>query len=191
MKLNTLLHEIRACRICEAHLELGPRPVVTAHEDAVVAIIGQAPGTRVHASGVPWDDMSGDRLRDWMGVDREFFYESTALAIIPMGFCFPGSGKSGDLPPRKECAPQWHEQLFVHLPNLKLIMLVGSYAQKHYLGKRWKKNLTETVRHYHEYLPTYFPIVHPSPRNKIWQKKNPWFAEEVLPELKSHLADIL
>lgn len=188
MDSTQLIKEIQACSICEAHLPLGPRPVVDFSPKNKIAIIGQAPGTKVHASGVPWDDQSGKRLREWLGVDSETFYESELFAIVPMGFCFPGSGKSGDLPPRKECAPQWHKEVWNQLPNLSLILLVGAYAQSYYLGKTKERNLTETVRNFENYLPKYFPLVHPSPRNKIWQKKNPWFETEVLPVLKERVA---
>lgn len=191
MKPSELLHEIQACTICEAHLPLGPRPVLDFAPENKIAIIGQAPGTKVHASGVPWDDQSGKRLRDWMGVDDNLFYDSGLFAIIPMGFCYPGRGKSGDLPPRKECAPQWHAPVMDHLPNLSLVLLIGAYAQAYYLPKTRKRNLTETVRNFEEYLPKYFPLVHPSPRNKIWQKKNPWFETEVLPVLKERIAQLI
>lgn len=189
--LQELLAEVRQCTICAAHLPAGPRPVVEAHATSKIAIIGQAPGTKVHASGVPWDDASGRRLREWLGVDDATFYNPENFAIIPMGFCFPGTGKSGDLPPRPECAPQWHSALLDQLPQLKLILLVGSYAQKYYLGKRMRKNLTETVAAWHEYWPEFLPIVHPSPRNKIWQKRNPWFETDVLPELQARVHGLL
>ncbi|SMO39244.1 Uracil-DNA glycosylase [Saccharicrinis carchari] len=154
-------------------------------------IVGQAPGIKVHESGIPWADKSGDNLRKWLKVSEEQFYDTRLFAIIPMGFCYPGKGKSGDLPPRKECAPQWHEQLFRYMKNVKLVLLVGQYAQKYYLKENTAKNLTETVKQYKHYLPQYFPLPHPSPLNNRWQKKNPWFNKEVLPALSEHVAHIL
>lgn len=188
--LPRLLREIRSCTHCKEHLPLGPRPVVAASSSAQVMIIGQAPGTAVHASGIPWDDPSGRRLRQWMDVDEHTFYDPSIFAIVPMGFCYPGRGKSGDLPPRPECAPLWHEPLVKHLPQLELILLIGSYAQSYYLKASRKKTLTETVRNYSEYLPKYFTLPHPSPRNNIWLKKNPWFDEEVIPALRQRLRSI-
>ena len=166
---------------------LGPRPIVTAHPDAKIVIIGQAPGSKVHASGIPWDDASGKRLREWLNITDEVFYDETQVAIVPMGFCYPGKGKTGDLPPRPECAPQWHSLLFQKMPKLTLVVVIGMYAQKYYLGKSVEKNLTETVRAYKNYLPKYFPLPHPSPRNRFWLAKNTWFEEEVIPELKKRV----
>ena len=186
--MDSLLHEIRECRLCAEHLPLGPRPVLAAHPYSKIAIIGQAPGTAVHASGIPWDDPSGRRLREWLGVDDATFYEAQQFAIIPMGFCYPGKGKSGDLPPRPECAPQWHSSLMNQLPKLQLILLIGGYAQKHYLGTT---HLTETVKNYSEYHPEYFPLPHPSPRNNIWIKKHPWFEQDVIPALRERVHQIL
>ncbi|WP_299465578.1 uracil-DNA glycosylase family protein [uncultured Microscilla sp.] len=190
-ELDHLLAEIRTCKVCEENLPLGAHPVVSAQTSAKIMIIGQAPGTKVHASGVPWDDASGQRLREWMGVDKEIFYDTSKIAIMPMGFCYPGRGKGGDLPPRVECAPLWHKRLLEQLPDLVLILLIGQYAQKHYLGKQRKKNLTETVRAYHEYQPDYFPLVHPSPRNLMWQRKNLWFEDEVVPALQAVVKKLL
>ncbi len=187
-KLNKLLRDVRSCTICEEHLALGPNPILSCSPKSKVAIIGQAPGTRVHNTGVPWDDPSGLRLREWMDVDEESFYNPDIFAIIPMGFCYPGRGKSGDLPPRPECAEAWHEKLFDLLPNIELTLLIGQYAQKYYLGDRRKRSLTETVQNYREYLPEFMPTVHPSPRNFIWQKKNPWFVEEIVPILRKRVA---
>lgn len=147
-------------------------------------IVGQAPGTRVHATGIPWNDPSGDRLRLWLDVDRATFYDERRFAIIPMGLCYPGRGTSGDLPPRPECAPRWHARLLAELPELELILLVGQYAQRYYLGERAHDSVTQTVRAWRDYLPRYLPLPHPSPRNQLWLKKNRWFAREVLPELK-------
>ena len=161
--LNSLLQEVRACRICENDLPLGPNPVVRANSKARILVIGQAPGSRVHQSGIPWNDPSGDRLRDWMQLDHEQFYDERQLAIIPMGFCYPGKGKSGDLPPRPECAPQWHARLLTELPALKLTVLIGQYAQHYYLGNR-RRSLTDTVQDWQACLPNYFPLPHPSQR---------------------------
>ena len=181
--MKQLLSEIRSCTICK-DLPLGPRPMVSGHPDASIIIIGQAPGTKVHQSGIPWDDQSGKQLRKWMGVTDDVFYDPSKIAIVPMGFCYPGKGKSGDLPPRKECAPQWHQKLWDKMPNIKLVILIGQYAQKEYLGETIKNNLTETVKAYEEYIPKYFPLPHPSPRNRFWLAKNPWFETDVLPKLK-------
>ncbi|MDO6436641.1 uracil-DNA glycosylase family protein [Cyclobacterium sp. 1_MG-2023] len=182
--MEALLKEIRACTLCEKYLPLGPRPVLSAHANSKILIVGQAPGTKVHASGLPWDDVSGKNLRTWMDVDKDLFYNSEIFGIVPMGFCYPGRGKGGDLPPRPECAPKWHPDLMREMPKIQLVLLIGQYAQHYYLGKEKKKNLTETVRNYQDYLPKFFPLVHPSPRNRIWQMKNPWFEEEVVPALQ-------
>ncbi|MFK7782959.1 uracil-DNA glycosylase family protein, partial [Psychroserpens sp.] len=156
-----------------------------------IVIIGQAPGTKVHQSGIPWDDASGRQLRKWLDVSDEDFYDDTKFAIIPMGFCYPGKGKSGDLPPRTECAPQWHQQLFDEMKDVKLVILIGMYAQKYYLKENAKLTLTETVANYKDYLPKYFVLPHPSPRNRFWLSKNPWFDKEILPMLKSKVSSIL
>ncbi len=189
--MQELLSEIRSCEVCKAHLPLGPRPIVAAHEEAKIVIVGQAPGTKVHQTGVPWDDPSGRQLRKWLGVTDEVFYDETKIALIPMGFCYPGKGKSGDLPPRPECAPLWHEPLLSKMPSIELIVVIGSYAQGYYLKEKREKNLTETVKMYKNYLPRYFPLPHPSPRNRFWQSKNPWFEEEVVPELQKRVLDLL
>ncbi|MBO3096907.1 uracil-DNA glycosylase family protein [Gelidibacter pelagius] len=189
--MQDLLHNIRNCSLCKAHLPLGPRPVVTAHQDSKIVIIGQAPGTKVHASGIPWDDASGKQLRKWLGVTVEEFYDEKNFAIIPMGFCYPGRGKGGDLPPRPECAPQWHDQLMEFMPNVELVLLIGMYAQKYYLKKQAKKTLTETVADCQDYLPKYFPLPHPSPRNRFWLTRNPWFDKEVVPILNQEIKKVL
>lgn len=183
-KMKKLIAEIKKCTVCNPHLKLGAHPVLNAHAESKIIIIGQAPGLIVHQTGVPWDDKSGENLRNWMGIKNDTFYDPKKIAIIPMGFCYPGKGKSGDLPPRKECAPLWHEQLLSKMKKVKLTLLIGSYAQNYYLGKTKKRTLTETVKNYKEYLPTHFVLPHPSPRNNIWQAKNKWFKDEVLPELK-------
>jgi len=164
---------------------------LSVHPKSKISIIGQAPGRIVHESGVPWKDKSGDRLRDWLGVDHNTFYNAEIFAIIPMGFCYPGKGKTGDLPPRPECAPQWHEALLKKMPNIELVILIGMYAQKYYLKKETKKTLTETVANYTDYLPNYFVLPHPSPRNRFWLTKNPWFEDEVLLELREKTANVL
>jgi uracil-DNA glycosylase len=191
MGMPLLLREVRACRVCEEHLPLGPKPVLRAHRQARILIVGQAPGTRVHATGIPWNDPSGDRLRAWMDVDRETFYDERRIAIIPMGFCYPGRGRSGDLPPRPECAQLWHGRLLEQIPDLRLKLLVGQYAQAHYLGKRRKRSLAATVQASQEYLPEFLPLPHPSPRNILWLKRNPWFEAEVVPFLRDLVASLL
>ena len=188
--LQDLLARIRACDHCADSLPLGPNPVVRASASARLLIIGQAPGTRVHATGIPWNDPSGDRLRDWLQVDRDTFYDEERIAIVPMGFCYPGKGKSGDLPPSPDCAPLWHEDLLAHMPDLELVLLVGSYAQTHYLGKS-RETLTERVRRWRDFGPRYLPLPHPSPRNTLWLKRNPWFEASVVPELRQRVSSFL
>ena len=190
--LATILAEARACTVCAAHLPLGPRPVLRADPKAHLVIIGQAPGTKVHASGIPWNDRSGDRLRDWLAIDRETFYDESRIAIVPMGFCYPGVDKNGgDAPPRPECAPLWHERVLSHLPDVKLTLLVGQYAQRFYLGKRRAKTMTETVHNWRAYQPAHLPLPHPSWRNTAWLKRNPWFEAEILPVLRRTVAELL
>lgn len=190
-ELTSLLHDIRACTICAAHLPHGPRPVLAAGSGARLVIAGQAPGRRVHENGVPWQDPSGDRLREWLGLDHDTFYDPDQVALIPMGFCWPGTGKNGDLPPRRECAATWHHRLMPLLTEVRLTIVIGQYAHAYHLGDRRKSNLTETVVAWREYLPTHFPIPHPSPRNQRWLKVNPWFATESLPELRRRVSDAL
>ncbi len=189
--MNELLSEIKNCTLCKKVLPLGPRPIVAAHPKSKILIIGQAPGSVVHKTGVPWDDKSGDNLRKWMGIDNTVFYDSKQIGLIPMGFCYPGRGKSGDNPPTKECAPKWYNTLFAAIEKPELILLIGKYAQDYYLGDLSKKTLTETVKNYKDYLPKYFVLPHPSPRNNIWQAKNSWFADEVLPVLEKKINKIL
>ncbi|AXO16691.1 uracil-DNA glycosylase [Thalassospira profundimaris] len=191
--LNKLLSEVRACRICAEHLPLGPRPVVRMAKSARILVIGQAPGTRVHETGLPWNDASGDRLRDWLGLSVDDFYDPGKLAIMPMGFCYPGRfDRGGDLPPRPECAPTWHDALRHHLPNIGLTLLIGQYAQERYLGPRRAKTMTETVHHFADFLPDgILPMPHPSWRNTAWMKKNPWFEADLLPVLQLRVQGLL
>jgi uracil-DNA glycosylase len=183
LTLADILDDARTCQLCAGHLPHTPRPVVRAAAGARLLIIGQAPGARVHASGIPWDDPSGDLLRDWLGVTRRVFYNENKVAIMPMGFCYPGKGRSGDLPPPPECAPRWHATLLSCLPNIQLTLLIGQYAQRYYLGRQYS-TLTATVGNWREHLPQYFALPHPSPRNHFWVRKNPWFETDVLPELR-------
>lgn len=185
--LDALLTAVRGCRACEADLPLGPRPVLSAGATARILVVGQAPGLRVHRSGVPWDDPSGDRLRAWMGVDKDVFYDESRIAIIPMGYCYPGRGKGGDMPPRRECATLWLDQLLARLPRIELTLLIGQYAQRHFLGTRRKRSLTETVKGWEEYAPDYFPLPHPSLRNQPWFQRQPWFERGLVPELRARL----
>ena len=177
-----LLKEIRACTVCAKALEAGPRPVVQFGPKSRIVIIGQAPGARVHESGVPWHDDSGKRLRDWTGLSDDDFYDPAKIALVPMGFCYPGTGTSGDLPPRPECAPLWHDRVLAALKDVRLTLLVGSYAQAHYLPQ--KQSMTEVVKGFRAHGPAFFPLPHPSWRSGIWMKRNPWFEREVLPALR-------
>lgn len=177
--------KVQACTLCAAHLPHEPRPVIQIHPNASILIAGQAPGRKVQASGIPFDDASGVRLREWMGVDTSTFYNPEKIAILPMGFCYPGTGTSGDLPPRPECAEHWRNSLLTTLPNIQLTLVIGQYALNWHLHQRMQKNLTETVKAWKDYWPHHLPLPHPSPRNNIWLKKNPWFQQQVLPELKT------
>lgn len=186
-KLTEALAEARACTVCAAHLPLGPRPILRGKAGARLLLVGQAPGTRVHASGIPWDDRSGDRLRDWLGLERDVFYNESQLAILPMGLCYPGANpKGGDLPPRPECAPLWHPRIRPLLPRVELLLLIGSYAQAYYLKDRRKRSLNETVAAWREYMLDYVPLPHPS-----WLKANPWFERELVPELRKRTAEMI
>jgi len=189
--MNKLLNEIRACNICKDFLPNLPRPIISASKHSKILIIGQAPGQKVQNTGVPWDDASGKELRLWLNVTPDQFYNPEIFALMPMGMCFPGTGKSGDLPPRKECADAWHKKVLNHMPNIKLTLLIGKYAQEYYLKEKAKENLTETVRNYKSYLPNYLPLPHPSPRNNIWKKKNKWFGLNILPDIKKRVDIIL
>ncbi|MGJ8669811.1 MAG: uracil-DNA glycosylase family protein [Oceanococcus sp.] len=184
--LPALLQQVRACSLCAPHLEHGVRPIVQASNSARILIAGQAPGRRVHASGIPFDDPSGDRLRQWLGVDQDTFYDASKIALLPMGFCYPGSGKSGDKPPRAECAETWREKLLAELQAIQFTVVIGQYAMDYHLPHQ-HKNLTETVLHWQDYWPQIIPLPHPSPRNNIWLRKNPWFAEKVIPALQTRV----
>mgnify|MGYP000592637423 FL=1 len=189
--MEKLLTEIRGCTVCKSFLPYSPKPIIQASTRSKIVIIGQAPGQKVQDTGIPWDDASGRNLRSWLNVSEELFYDKTHFALIPIGFCFPGTGKSGDLPPRPECAPLWHKQLLESMTEIKLTLLVGQYAQKHYLKNLKKKTLTETVKNYETYLPEYLPLPHPSPRNNIWLNKNSWFKEDVVQILQEIVKETL
>ncbi|MBG9995617.1 uracil-DNA glycosylase family protein [Pseudoalteromonas sp. NZS127_1] len=191
MNSHQLIDQVSKCVICDPHLPLGARPVIQFNPNARILIAGQAPGIKVHETGVPFNDASGNRLREWLGLTRDEFYDANNIAILPMGFCYPGRGKSGDLPPRKECAPAWREQLLAALPNIELTIVLGKYAQAYHLPETKKMPLTELVKSWREYWPNYLVLPHPSPRNNIWLKKNPWFEQDVLPELGKRIATIL
>lgn len=183
-----LVEKIRKCEVCKDYLPLGPRPVVQLSSTSKIVIIGQAPGRRVHETGIPWNDASGKKLREWMNVDEATFYNPEIFSIVPMGFCYPGKAVSGDLPPRPECAPLWHPKILKNIKGSPLILLIGQYAQRYYLGKQNKERLTETVKSYSEYLPRYFPLPHPSPRNQYWVTINPWFMQKAIPELQKRIS---
>ncbi len=188
--ISSLLTEVRACTLCEANLPLGPRPVIQLHPSAKILIAGQAPGRKVHESGIPFDDASGDRLREWLGVSREVFYNPKQFAIVPMGFCFPGTGKSGDLPPRPECAETWRKRVLAQLSNIEMTLVLGKYAQAYHFGKS-ASSVTELVKSWRHYWPEILPLPHPSPRNNIWLRKNPWFEGEVLPVLRDRVSEVI
>jgi len=188
--LDALLSEIRACRACAGALSHEPRPFVAASATARLLIIGQAPGSKVHASGIGWDDDSGDRLRGWLGLDRDAFYDTRIVAQMPSGFCYPGKGQGGDLPPRRECAPLWHDRLLARLPEVSLTLLVGLHAQKRYLPRGFAPNMTEAVHRWREAPTGLFPLPHPAWRSRLWMARNPWFEAEVLPDLRARIAAI-
>lgn len=188
--LHDLLPEILACRLCEEHLPLGPRPVLQVHEDARILIVGQAPGTRVHESGKPFDDPSGVRLRQWLGVTPEEFYDPAKIAIVPMGFCYPGTGKSGDLPPRPECAQTWRQPVLEALPNIELTIVLGMYARRWHLDSPHRR-LSEVVADWETFWPSHLPLPHPSPRNQRWFRQHAWFETEILPVLKARIRDLI
>ena len=186
-----LLEDVQACTVCEAVLPLGPRPVFQLHPKAPILIAAQAPGKKVHETGMPFNDPSGDRLREWLGVNRDTFYDPRQIAILPMGFCYPGTGKSGDLPPRPECAEKWRAEILARLPNIQLTLVIGQYAQAYHLPDSTHKTVTETVKDWKAFWPEQLPLPHPSPRNNIWLKRNPWFATDLLPFLKKRVQAIL
>jgi uracil-DNA glycosylase len=188
--MKEILSEIMRCEVCKDHLPLGIRPVVQLSPFSKLIIIGQAPGKRVHETGIPWNDASGRKLRNWLKITEAEFYDPDLVSLLPVGFCYPGKAESGDLPPRRECAPLWHSKIFKLFQTKPLILLVGQYAQRYYLKEKFKVSLTATIKEYQEFLPTYFPLPHPSPRNQNWLKINPWFDEEVLPELQMRIRNI-
>lgn len=188
--LETLLEAARACTICK-DLPLGPRPLLQAGSAAKILIAGQAPGRKTHEIGRPFVDPSGDRLRDWLGVTEEQFYDPALFAILPMGFCYPGTGKGGDLPPRPECTPQWRRPLLDLLPNIELTLILGQYALDWHLDGARSKTLTETVKRWQEFWPAALPLPHPSPRNIRWFRANPWFEAEVIPALQKRVAGLV
>jgi uracil-DNA glycosylase len=188
--LDSLLEEVRACTLCAKDLPHGTRPVLQMHSSARILIAGQAPGRKVHETGVPFNDASGDRLRTWLGMSRETFYDPRQVAILPMGFCYPGTGKSGDLPPRPECAVAWRDRLLSHVPDVKLTLVIGQYAQQYHFPNE-KRSLTELVQNWRDHWPAVVPLPHPSPRNNLWIKRNPWFEEELLPVLQIRVAEVL
>ena len=190
--LVAVLGQARACQLCTDHLPLGPRPVLRASASARLLIVGQAPGTRVHASGIPFDDPSGDHLRGWLGIDRASFYDQSRIAIMPMGLCYPGRNpKGGDAPPRPECAPVWHARVLAALPGVELTLLVGGYAQRYYLGDAGRAAVGATVANWREHLPTYLPLPHPSWRTRAWVARRPWFERELLPALRHRITALL
>ncbi|MCM5678957.1 uracil-DNA glycosylase family protein [Schlegelella sp. S2-27] len=188
--LPRLLAEVRACTLCAPHLPHGTRPVLQLHPDACILIAAQAPGRKVHDTGIPFNDASGERLRQWMGIEREVFYDPHRIAILPMGLCYPGTGRSGDLPPRPECAPRWRERLLAGLPNVALTLVIGRYAQAWHLPNRGR-TLTELTAGWREHAPAVFPLPHPSPRNQLWVRRNPWFEAELLPALRERVQQVL
>lgn len=190
LSFDELVKQVRACTICKDVLPLGPRPVVQLSESSRILVVGQAPGRRVHETGLPFNDPSGDRLRQWMGVTRDTFYDEQKMAILPMGFCYPGTGKSGDLPPRPECADAWREALLTRLPDIRLTLLIGQYAHAWHLGSR-KRSVTDNVRAWQQHWPEIIPMPHPSPRNNLWLRNNPWFEQEVVPAMQARIAEVL
>ena len=191
MIFEATIRQARACTLCAAYLPLGPRPVFQIDPEARILVAGQAPGARVHETGIPFNDASGDRLRDWMGIGRDVFYDPLRIAILPMGYCYPGTGPSGDLPPRPECAATWRRRMLAFLPDLQLTLVIGQYAQNWHLGAERQATLTDTVRQWQIYWPSQLPLPHPSPRNNMWLKRNPWFEEAVLPVLRKRVAEVL
>lgn len=190
-KLGSLISDIKGCTICKEHLPLGPRPILQVASSAKILIAGQAPGKKVHESGIPFDDQSGDRLRIWLGLTKEQFYDSEKVAILPMGFCYPGTGVSGDAAPRPECAKEWRQMVLNHLSQVGLVLVIGKYALDYHLAEQQKENLTETVKAWREYWPSHVPMPHPSPRNNIWLRKNPWFEQDVIPSIQERVRTLI
>ena len=191
MSIEELSKSARACEVCKSKLAHPPNPIFSIHESAKILIIGQAPGSKVNENSIPWKDASGKRLRNWLGVSEKQFYDASLFALLPMGFCYPGKGKSGDLPPRPECAPLWHGPMISSMKHVELTVLIGTYAMREYLKDGMQENLTSTVQSYKSYLPEFFPIVHPSPRNGIWLRKNEWFEKDAVPELQSIVSKLV
>ena len=191
LSASELKKNIKACTLCEVDLPFPPKPVFSFSARSKILIVGQAPGIKVHESGIPWNDASGDRLREWMKVSKEQFYNTKYFSIVPMGFCYPGKGKSGDLPPRPECAEKWMSSILDKLPKRQIVLLIGQYAQAWFLQSRKKATLTETVKSWKLYLPDYFVLPHPSPRNNIWLKKNPWFEKQLVPKLEKKIGELM
>jgi uracil-DNA glycosylase len=189
--LEALLADVRACNACARHLPFGPRPIVRASATARILVVGQAPGSRVHATGIPWNDPSGERLRAWMGIGESDFYDESRIAILPIGFCYPGRGRGGDRPPRPECARLWLDKLLARMPRIELTVLIGRYAQRHYLGKRCKPSLAKTMDAWAEYAPRHLPLPHPSPRNTPWLQRHAGFERDLLPELRQRVGLLL
>jgi uracil-DNA glycosylase len=190
ISLSAVSREARACRFCEKQLPQAPRPIFRVGKAARLLIVGQAPGRLVHETGIPWNDPSGDVLRDWLGLDREAFYDTSRIAIVPIGLCYPGTVDGADLPPCRECAPLWQPRFRAALPDIRLTLLVGAYAQAFYLKRRRKKTLADTVRAWRDYLPEFFPLPHPSWRNIGWLERNPWFEKDVLPALRRRVRTV-
>lgn len=189
--LDNLLTQVRACRLCAEHLPNSPKPVIRVGLEAKILIVGQAPSTRVHATGLSWNDASGKRLREWLQVEPDIFYDTGYFSIMPMGLCYPGRGKNGDLPPRPECAPLWHPQVLTTLPNIQLTLLIGQYAQRYYLADKACKTLTENVKQWQTFLPDILPLPHPSPRNQLWFKRHTWFEQDVVPALRKRVKALI
>ncbi len=189
-RINALIEEVKQCTLCAPYLPHGVRPVFSIHPKARILVAGQAPGRKVHETGVPFNDPSGDRLRDWMGIGRDVFYDAERIAILPMGFCYPGTGTSGDLPPRPECADTWRTRLLTQLKDIELTLVIGQYAQQYHLNTG-KQSVTETVKSWQEHWPTVVPLPHPSPRNNLWLRKNPWFEQDVIPQLQERINTLL